>query len=826
MMVKPRCFRCMEPLNAPDEQCPSCKYDNQNRTNEPGMLSDANLKRQYQVGCALGRGGYGVTYLGYDRYMERKVIIREFFPERMAERAADGCTLSPVPGCEEAYRKACKRALLEARMASGMGEVKGIAQVYDAVPLNDTIYIVSERVDGEPLTDYIKRQKQRPSLAEALDMMEDVVEGLQKLHARDLVHRAVKPANVFISKATGKAMLTDFGATRLDDDPSINPLTEDSSVQRNTFSDFAPDVRIDQKGLAETLFFMLTGNCPPDEAERRDKKAKVPSIRAANQRVSVAGEDAIYQAMALDADERFNSIEAFWTALKSTAGRTPLLPIRQQNNDESTSKSQIIGCGVALFLFLVVFPLMVMLTSQTDEPTTHTDKTEVVSTTAQSSTVTVATEISEPVFLTEEEYQEMFDVGCLDCRLVTVGDYRLWVHDDRFAVISSYSGSGTEFVIPEYMDRYQIVGIKRSAIGYNESITSISIPACVNIEAGNPFDGCTQLSSITVAEDHPTLAVVDGVLFHKTQKRLVCYPQNLKAVKYVIPQGVEVIDDNAFSCCPILEEIIIPEGVTTIGNNAFYACSGLNGLSLPDSITTIGNKAFASNSFSGDFHIPDGVTSIGDQAFGYSDISSINIPNSVKTMGENPFYYCKRLKSIELSPDHPVFELIDGALFHKAEKKLIYCPINTGETEYIIPQGTEIIGGIAFFSCPFTSIIIPDSVITIGESAFYMCEELTSMIIPDGVKTIEARAFSKCISLASITVPDSVTDIGHFAFNTDNKKTTLLVSEDSDAHLYARKNNIPYTLVQGGEHPDGTPAEPAAPSTKDSLLQELYNNLH
>ena len=76
-----RCFYCMSKLNDGNYACPSCGYDNSHRMNDAGYLPCAMLAGQYVVGRALGRGGFGITYLGYDLNLGRKVAIKEYFPK-------------------------------------------------------------------------------------------------------------------------------------------------------------------------------------------------------------------------------------------------------------------------------------------------------------------------------------------------------------------------------------------------------------------------------------------------------------------------------------------------------------------------------------------------------------------------------------------------------------------------------------------------------------------------------------------------------------------------------------------------------------------------
>ena len=384
----------------------------------------------------------------------------------------------------------------------------------------------------------------------------------------------------------------------------------------------------------------------------------------------------------------------------------------------------------------------------------------------------------------------------------------------------------------------------------NQTATSVQIPETLNgmkvtDVAENAFLHCWNNSSFVVSPDHPTLAVIDGVLFSKPDKRLISYPMAKEGDTYAIPQGIEVIEEFAFFSCTSLTSISIPNSVTSIGESAFHSCSSLASISIPESVTSIGTWAFFDCSSLTSISIPDNVTSIGDCAFfncssltsisipnsvtsigdvafsNCSSLTSIFIPNSVTSIGFNPFYGCEKI-TIELSSDHPVFSFIDGMLFSKPDKRLISYPRAKEGSTCTIPQGIEIIGCEAFIYCSsLTSITIPNSVTSIENGAFDHCRSLTSISIPDSVTSIGVGAFADCSSLTSISIPDTVTNIGFMTFIRCSSLTdifipdsvtnigkqafdecpnlTLTVGRNSYAEQYAKENNIPYAYPDAND---------------------------
>ena len=148
------------------------------------------------------------------------------------------------------------------------------------------------------------------------------------------------------------------------------------------------------------------------------------------------------------------------------------------------------------------------------------------------------------------------------------------------------------------------------------------------------------------------------------------------------------------------------------------------------------------------------VTSIDNRAFYLcNSLISIIIPDSVEKISVNPFAYCRTLKSIFVSSEHPYFFAIDGVLFRKADSCLISYPKGREYTTYNIPQGITAIESSAFYDCKFlTRVTIPDSLTSIGDCAFSLCDSLTSITIPDSVEQIGTNPFTVCSALKSISV--------------------------------------------------------------------------
>ncbi len=230
---------------------------------------------------------------------------------------------------------------------------------------------------------------------------------------------------------------------------------------------------------------------------------------------------------------------------------------------------------------------------------------------------------------------------------------------------------------------------------------------------------------------------------------------------------VTSIGIRAFQSKSSLTSLTLPSSVTRIEDWAFSYCDNLASVVLPDSVTSIGNYAFAFGNNRTSVTLGSGVTSIGYGAFRYNiGLVSITIPDSVTSIGGAAFSFCPDLTAVTVGPLNTVYGSNAGVLYDKSQTALLQYPARKLESHYTIPAGVVSIGDSAFSSCAnLTSVTLPDSLTSIAWSAFNACAKLASVTIPASVTSIEGYLFFGCSSLNNVTIGSGVTSIGTYAFS-------------------------------------------------------------
>lgn len=311
------CPFCMKPLAVSDTVCPSCGEDLSGyQALSHHLPSGTILQGRYLVGRFLGEGGFGITYIGRDLTLQRRVAIKEYFPVASALRDTTVSldVTNRYTSQNEAFNKGMERFLAEARTMARMDKQHAIVSVRDFFQENNTAYIVMEYVEGITLKELAESRGGKVSSKELLPMLEPLFEALEALHDAGLVHRDISPDNIMLEN--GRARLIDFGCARQGSSGS-----ETMTVILKY--DYAPIEQYNNRGqgpwtdvyaLCATLYRCLCGKNAPRAVDRIANDQLVPP-RSLGADITPAQELAIMRGLILQPDRRTQSVGILRDAL-------------------------------------------------------------------------------------------------------------------------------------------------------------------------------------------------------------------------------------------------------------------------------------------------------------------------------------------------------------------------------------------------------------------------------------------------------------------------------------------------------------------------------
>ena len=394
------------------------------------------------------------------------------------------------------------------------------------------------------------------------------------------------------------------------------------------------------------------------------------------------------------------------------------------------------------------------------------------------------------------------------------GELLEWVREGNFAgvlqnnevtILSSHSvGDNNAVIIPTHLGGYLVTGI--GSLGYTRELI---LPATITSFSPLSVKWMNQLRRIIVDPNNPVYADIDGVLFEKATKTLVCFPVKYEENVYSIPEGILTIGPYSFLPNLSLKEIILPQSLKTISDFAFISCERLSSINLPSKLETIGSFAFAGSFYSSlimnnagvPIVLPEGLQFIGDYAFFNSGIQSINIPKSVVYLGINPFAECDDLVEISVPEGHVSFHLTNKTLYDKVRNRMVTYYGQNEVPEKTLRDGTLIIDDRNFSNANIQRLVFNKELMIICDDVLTYNSTIEEVVLPQGLREIGMNFMKSCKQVATVIVPESVTIIGSGSF-TSCDKLTLLLERDSVAESYAMANGIPFQYSNASDSLD------------------------
>ncbi|MCH9674907.1 MAG: serine/threonine protein kinase [Gammaproteobacteria bacterium] len=174
-------------------------------------LRAGHVLHWYEVKRVLGEGGFGVTYLAYDRNLGIDVAIKEYLPNELAVRLSDTSVQAKSSSYQNDYESGLTR-FIEEGQALAEFDHPNIVKVFTSFQANGTAYLVMRYEEGEDLSRLLGRGVIF-SEGEIKKLLLPILDGLEGVHNKGWIHRDIKPSNIII-RADGSAVLTDFGSAR------------------------------------------------------------------------------------------------------------------------------------------------------------------------------------------------------------------------------------------------------------------------------------------------------------------------------------------------------------------------------------------------------------------------------------------------------------------------------------------------------------------------------------------------------------------------------------------------------------------------------------
>lgn len=295
----------------------------------------------------------------------------------------------------------------------------------------------------------------------------------------------------------------------------------------------------------------------------------------------------------------------------------------------------------------------------------------------------------------------------------------------------------TRAVIPE-----GVKDIRYHAFDDRDELTSIHIPnSLYPWEEGEINFGlwnCDELVEITANEDNPNYVSVNGVLYSRDMTALIRCPNAIDTKRFVIPDTVTYIGDDAFAECYNIEEIVIPSSIELISFSAFCNCSSLKRVVFPKYMPfSINDDMFMFCTALEEITIPAGVTSLCTQIFhGCTSLKKITIGKDMEDFDDFSLS-APALEEFEVDLFNQHYTSTDGILYNNEKTILLRCPVaKSGD------------------------IVIPESVTQIGDECsfggFMDCRKLKTIYVPASVKRIRKDAFQYCSAKVTYEDKDSI----------------------------------------------------------------------
>lgn len=584
------CYSCFTEKST-SGACPHCGYDPASDEGKYPIALRAGsiLNGRYIVGRVLVQGGFGITYLAQDYQTKGLVAIKEYLPTEFAGRTTGTYAVQVYSGDRrENFEYGKEQFLAEAKTLAEFIGNDHIVRIYSYFEEYGTAYLAMEYIDGESLDKYMRRFGGRLTVEQANELLIPVMEALDWVHSKGIVHRDIAPDNIIVTK-DGRAKLIDFGAARYSTGEKSKSL---DVILKHGFAPKEQYIRRGRQGpftdvyaMAATYYYAITGKIPPDAIERMDEDELIPPTTL-GVKMSKTAEDALLNGLEVNASERYQSTGELASGLAAQPVRVKVVARAANGVSEHRVEQPLPQPVYVANTAPAPYPES---ESQPESEEAAPEPASEVESSPESESDQVP--VSEPQ--AEAPKRSRLPIEAFIAAAVVI----LAI----FAVLLLGRAGGNS-------------GSVESPWSYSPSTETLYIK----------YDG--PMPDFNGWGESPW--------------------SDLKIKKVVIEDGVTKIGDAAFVSLDYLTSVEIPDSVKSIGNSAFAACSRLRQISIPDSVTEIGNFAFSCCLELSEVKLSEGLKTIGIGAFQATGLVSVDIPYGVTDINDMAFENCSLLEEV------------------------------------------------------------------------------------------------------------------------------------------------------------------------------------
>lgn len=327
------CPGCMHQRKYLSQSCPNCGYPNR-QIHATGALPPLTiLSGRYLLGCPVGKGGFGITYIAMNLPKEEIVAVKEFFPAELAIRDEESDAVLPASEDKALYfRTGLKSFCEEGRLLQLCADIPAIVSFREMLRENETAYLVMDYVQGISLRKYMKQHREPFAEDQALELMRPIMEALSAMHRRGILHRDISPENLILGEDQ-RLTLIDFGAARefsTDEEENLTIILKRGYAPEEQYhSGSRQGPWTDLYAACAVLYHMMTNILPQEAAARVESDQLTPLRRLPGFTFRESTCAALEKGLQVDPTERYADIPALIKELYP-AKRTDLSQISEE----------------------------------------------------------------------------------------------------------------------------------------------------------------------------------------------------------------------------------------------------------------------------------------------------------------------------------------------------------------------------------------------------------------------------------------------------------------------------------------------------------------